>query len=86
MRFFFALSRMTSIKIYIHMSVCCKNSYISIFHTIKPEDFDEEYHIETNEYKEEDEELNTMIKTEITKNTKPEEEQVDNQSIKGIMI
>ena len=67
------------------MSVCCKNSYISIFHTIKPEDIEEEY-IETNEYKKEDEELNTMIETKITKNTKPEEQQVDNQSIKGIMI
>ena len=63
------------------MSVCCKNSYISIFHTIKPEEY-----METNEYKVEDEELNTMIETKITKNTKPEEQQVDNQSIKGIMI
>ena len=42
--------------------------------------------METNEYKVEDEELNTMIETKITKNTKPEEQQVDNQSIKGIMI
>ena len=67
------------------MSVCCKNSYISIFHTIKLEDIEEEY-IETNESKVEDEELNTMIETKITKNTKPEEQQVDNQSIKGIMI
>ena len=64
------------------MSVCCKNSYISIFHTIKPEDIEEEY-IETNEYKKEDEELNTMIETEITKNTKPEEQQVDKQSLQS---
>ena len=64
------------------MFVCCKNSYISIFHTIKPDDIDEEI----NEYKEEDEELKTMIETEITKNTKPKEQHVDNQFPKGIMI
>ena len=67
------------------MFVCCKNSYISIFHTIKPDDNEEEY-IETNKYKVEDEELKTMIETEITKNTKPKEQHVDNQFPKGIMI
>ena len=51
----------------------------------KPNDNEEEY-IETNEYKEEDEKLKTMIETEITKKTKPKEQHVDNQFPKGIMI
>ena len=71
MRFFLRSLKWPQSK---YTSACPYVAKILTFHTIKLEE------------KEEDGKLNTMIETEITKNTKPEEQQVDNQSIKGIMI